>query len=333
MNKDKKLKLQSYSMLKAMPSFIKMLRLILIFASITITLFMFIPWRQTTYGSGKVVAYSPNERQQNISSTVEGRLGKWHVQEGSHVKPGDLIVEVQDYDPQIIKRLESERAAIIQRIKALEQAEKTATINVERQKKLFDEGISSRRNYEQANLEKMKYLSEIATAKADLAKIDITVNRQRSQNIVAPQSGSILRRISGQESVVVKPGDVIAVLVPDTLSRAAELYIKGNDIPLVQIGNRVRLQFEGWPAIQFSGWPSLAVGTFPGKVAVIDAADTGHGYFRILVVPDSNAKWPEARFLRQGMRVHGWVLLGKVSIGYELWRQFNGFPPLRESPQ
>ena len=24
----------------------------------------------------------------------------------------------------------------------------------------------------------------------------------------------------------------------------------------------------------------------------------------------------------------GWVLLGQVSLGYELWRRLNGFPPL-----
>ena len=34
------------------------------------------------------------------------------------------------------------------------------------------------------------------------------------------------------------------------------------------------------------------------------------------------------RFLRQGVRVNGWVLLGQVTLGYELWRIFNGFPPL-----
>jgi hypothetical protein len=25
--------------------------------------------------------------------------------------------------------------------------------------------------------------------------------------------------------------------------------------------------------------------------------------------------------------VSGWILLDRVRLGYELWRQFNGFPP------
>jgi hypothetical protein len=27
------------------------------------------------------------------------------------------------------------------------------------------------------------------------------------------------------------------------------------------------------------------------------------------------------------VRAHGWILLNRVSLAYELWRQFNGFPP------
>ena len=40
------------------------------------------------------------------------------------------------------------------------------------------------------------------------------------------------------------------------------------------------------------------------------------------------ARWPDDRWLRQGVRAKGWVLLNEVSLGYELWRQLNGFPPV-----
>ena len=49
------------------------------------------------------------------------------------------------------------------------------------------------------------------------------------------------------------------------------------------------------------------------------------GVFRVVIVPDE--PWPAPAFLRQGVRVHGWVQLGEVPLWYELWRQFNGFPP------
>jgi len=116
--------------------------------------------------------------------------------------------------------------------------------------------------------------------------------------------------------------------VPETTNLVVELFMDGNDVPLIHAGDSARLQFEGWPAIQFAGWPSVAVGTFGGKVLLVDSTDNGKGKFRILVEPDPNSEiWPSTRYLRQGVRTNGWVLLNKVSLGYELWRQFNGFPP------
>lgn len=111
-----------------------------------------------------------------------------------------------------------------------------------------------------------------------------------------------------------------------------ELWIDGNDVPLVTTNGKVRLQFEGWPAIQFSGWPSVAVGTFGGRISFVDAADNGKGKFRVVVVPGVGEKWPESRYLRQGVRVKGWISLKRVTLAYELWRQFNGFPPSISDP-
>ena len=56
----------------------------------------------------------------------------------------------------------------------------------------------------------------------------------------------------------------------------------------------------------------------------------------MLITPDlsENAEiWPDKAFLRQGSQAIGMVLLDTVSIGYEFWRQSNGFPKsLNESP-
>ena len=61
----------------------------------------------------------------------------------------------------------------------------------------------------------------------------------------------------------------------------------------------------------------------------MDATDDGSGTFRVVIVPDPDQPpWPDGEALRQGVRAKGWVLLGQVSLGYELWRQLNGFPPL-----
>jgi uncharacterized protein (DUF3820 family) len=97
------------------------------------------------------------------------------------------------------------------------------------------------------------------------------------------------------------------------------------DVPLLVKGRRVRLQFDGWPALVFSGWPGYTFGTFGGQVAVIDNIDTD-GHYRILVVQDpQDDPWPQQ--LRVGSGAYGWIMLNDVPVWYELWRQFNGFPP------
>lgn len=285
------------------------------------------PWQQTASGNGKVVAFSPNEREQNIVATMPGRLEHWSVHDGSEVKAGDTIVEIVDNDPQLVSRLKEQYEALKLRLKAINKGMALAKINVARQKQLFDEGISSKRTYEKARLELVQYESQAADTQVEITTLKVKISRQHSQLIKAPVAGVILKRVTGQASVLVHPGDVLAVLVPNTHSRSAAVWLNGNEIPLVKVGQHVRLQFEGWPAIQFSGWPSVAVGTFGGTVAVVDPIDNGRGKFRILVVPDHPQDWPSSVFLRQGVRVSAWVLLNRVQVWFELWRRFNGFPP------
>ena len=145
----------------------------------------------------------------------------------------------------------------------------------------------------------------------DLADREVEVARQHTMRITAPRSGAVLRLVAKQGGEYVSAGDPIVILVPETDARAVELWVAGNDVPLVNPGRMVRLQFEGWPAVQFVGWPSVALGTFAGEVAFVDATDDGRGRFRVVVVPTGgdreDEQWPDGRFLRQGVQASvGW---------------------------
>ncbi|MCA9156821.1 MAG: HlyD family efflux transporter periplasmic adaptor subunit [Planctomycetales bacterium] len=166
-----------------------------------------------------------------------------------------------------------------------------------------------------------KELTDLETKRAEFDRLEVR----------APRSGVIQQWNGLEGSDTIKEGDQLFVIVPATEQLAVELRISGNDMPLVQEGDPVRLQFEGWPAVQFVGWPSVAVGTFGGKVNRVFPTDDGNGFFRIVVTPDNHFSkengWPDSRYLRQGVRANGWVLLKQVPLGYEIWRQLNGFPP------
>ena len=122
---------------------------------------------------------------------------------------------------------------------------------------------------------------DIAKARAGLAKMDVRVARQQAQQVVAPIDGTVLRVLARQSGELLKAGAPLATIVPASTKDVVELWVNGNDMPMVMAGAPVRLQFEGWPALQFSGWPSIAVGTFGGRVILVDPTDNGRGRFRV----------------------------------------------------
>ncbi|MGB3467897.1 MAG: HlyD family efflux transporter periplasmic adaptor subunit, partial [Cyclobacteriaceae bacterium] len=179
-------------------------------------------------------------------------------------------------------------------------------------------------------------LADIFDGQASLSKLkneyaNMQIRSEQYQ-VVAPQSGFMVKAMRAGIGETIKEGEAVATIMPSNPDIAVEMYVKAMDVPLISKGRKVRLEFDGWPALQFSGWPSVSVGTFGGVVQVIDYINSQGNEFRILITPDPNEEpWPVQ--LRQGSGVKGWVMLDNVPVWYELWRQLNGFPPsLYEQP-
>ena len=409
--------------------------LVIVFAVSPVALLL-IPWQQTVRGRGQIIAYAPIERKQVVTAMVGGQVKTWHVVEGSRVKVGDPIADIEDNDPDLAENLIVQRRILSSRWSASKQELGQQTVAVAAQEKaleaavgaakanraaavlLVDVALQARKNNEFAlRYERRRYemfdqlfknpkfgglepelsrdeaqaradravtdvaraaaeikradasvltndslilqaqasgLSSVATATRDLRRVeqslfgiereqqelDVRIERFKARFVKSPTDGVVFRvsANAGSGGQYVKEGDELAVIVPDVTDRVVELRIGGVDAPLIAAhmektgeGPHVRLQFEGWPAVQFAGWPSVATGTFGGKVRQIDPTDDGFGRFRILVEPEQlfdEDVWPEPKFLRQGNQAVGWVFLNRVTLGYELWRQFNGFPPV-----
>jgi membrane fusion protein, adhesin transport system len=448
--------------------------------TVTFAGLVLIPWRQTVPGTGRAMAFAPTERTQFIVAPIEGRVKKWHVVEGQKVKPGDLLVEMLDIDPELPRRLEAEADALemqmtlalsgeIEVQRRISDIERSQTFQldvqdalvreIERQLDINNQDIISARevfNVAETELKRMEKANKEAgrdlipvqqidnqrrtkvTAEASLnasnerlkqtgerlkagkdlrqrlkadtdaaikaeklalvrastevqsvnQRIQQTNNRiarQRQQSVYASTEGTVFRILANAEGLLVRPGERLAVLVPTLLTVeerktqqlqqvvssvgmfsaaslapvagpaqlianlspepvvrsltaqdypgiVAELFIDGNDLPLVRVGDRVRLQFEGWAAVQFVSFPQAAEGTFGGLIYLVDPTSNDKGDFRILIEPDPDDKpWPKEDLLRQGVRAQGWVLMPKdVPLWKEIWRQLNGFPPARE---
>lgn len=170
----------------------------------------------------------------------------------------------------------------------------------------------------------------IAEANGDLAKLENEYTSTAIRNgfyiIRAPQDGYLVKALKAGIGENIKEGEAIATIMPDNPKLAVELFVKPIDVVLLKKNDKVRLQFDGWPALVFSGWPGASTGTFGGVVKVIDYIDNKDGKYRVLVVPDpAEEPWPKQ--LRIGTGVYGWGMLNKVAIWYEIWRKLNGFPP------
>ncbi len=256
-----------------------------------------------------------------------------------------------------------------QRVAAEKAAGGAATLNFERSTKLVKRGVLSSRQFEldrrdheaaEANVKNAEATlgrteadfqaviagiraqrgtadAELAAAERELTAMDNQIAQNERQVVTAARGGVVLS-VGATAGTYLRPGSSVCVIIPETDSRLAEVWLDGNDMPLVQPGRKVRLQFEGWPAIQFVGWPSVAVGTFGGRVMWVDPNVSDSGKVRIVVEPEPDVierdgvavteTWPANRWLRQGVRVNGWVLLEQVPLWKEVWRRINGFPPV-----
>ncbi|WP_033958331.1 HlyD family secretion protein [Psychroserpens jangbogonensis] len=173
-------------------------------------------------------------------------------------------------------------------------------------------------------------------AEAQVTKLESDFTSYEIRNnlyyIKAPQDGFINKAIKGGIGETFKEGEQLVGIMPANYDLAVEMFVNPIDLPLVHIGEKVRVQFDGWPAIVFSGWPNISYGTYGAEVVAIENFISLNGKFRVLLSPDEkDHEWPEA--IRVGSGAMTIALLENVPIWYELWRKLNGFPPNYYQPE
>ena len=150
--------------------------------------------------------------------------------------------------------------------------------------------------------------------------------------VTAPQSGFINKALRGGIGGTFKEGEELVGIMPAKYDLAVETFVRPIDLPLLHTGEKVRIQFDGWPAIVFSGWPNVSYGTYGAKVVAIERFISDNGKYRVLLAPDeTDHEWPEA--IRVGSGAKTIALLEDVPIWFELWRQINSFPPNYYQPE
>lgn len=196
-------------------------------------------------------------------------------------------------------------------------------IDIGRTKVSYQEKISKAQSIlfttKAAQLDAQSQVSKLQISYANYSK------RKHLHFVIAPQSGSINKTFQEGIGTTFKSGYPLLSIMPANYEIAVETYIKPVDMPLIKKGIKVRLQFDGWPAIVFSGWDVISYGTYGGEITAIERFISKNGMYRVLIKPDTNDHpWPKA--IRMGSGARTIALLNNVPIWYELWRKINGFP-------
>lgn len=233
---------------------------------------------------------------------------------------------VKDVEEKRLKLQESEAKLIANENKLLLSRNEVinAEIEITRIEAMYADKISKSKS------DQFTAASNQFNAEAQVSKLENQVSNYSIRNslyyITAPQNGYINKALRGGLGVTFKEGEKLVGIMPANYDLAVETYINPIDLPLIHIGESVRIQFDGWPSVVFSGWPNASFGTFAGKVVAVETFISDNGKFRILIAPDKElTPWPKQ--MRVGSGAYTIALLNDVPAWYEIWRQLNGFPP------
>ena len=157
------------------------IKLVLLF----LLIIAFVPWTQTITVSGQLSAYTPYERPQDIESQITGRIRKWHIFEGVRVRQGDLILELDDYDPNfmspdLLPLLEQRKQALIEsRRAALARAEQLDKRIKEMQNLVKAAVPSAQARVVEAENKVREAYQKVEAAKIAVATAELNVDRHK----------------------------------------------------------------------------------------------------------------------------------------------------------
>ena len=238
----------------------------------------------------------------------------------------------QDVENKRLKLQETEAKLISQENKLL--ASKNEVINARMEISRIDAEYADK--ISKAQSDKFTAQSSQFDTEAQVTKLDNQFVNYSMRNsllyITAPYDGYINKALRGGIGQTFKEGEQLVGIMPAEVDLAVETFVEPIDLPLLHIGEKVRVQFDGWPAIVFSGWPNVSYGTYGAKVVAIENFISDNGRFRILLAPDEeDHEWPKD--IRAGSGAFTMALLEDVPIWFELWRKLNGFPPNYYQPE
>jgi RND family efflux transporter MFP subunit len=199
-----------------------------------LTMLSYVPVSYTFVSTGnvseniKLVATAYADKEINIASEISGKVKKINFQEGTYVKGGGVLLEVDDE----IKKAAFENAKFL-----YEKAEK----DLKRNEELYKSKSISETQYEVARLNyenaKNQYIS--------------TKKQYNDTKIIAPFSGYITSKFVDLGSFL-NVGNVVATLT-DVSNLRVRVNVSENDVFKLKVGQKIELTTDVYPNEKFYG--------------------------------------------------------------------------------
>jgi HlyD family secretion protein len=262
---------------------------------------------ETVTATGKI---SP-EVEVKVSPDISGEIVELNVNEGDSVKRGQVVARIyadiyasqRDLAMADVSRSEAAVANANAQLGALEATLQQAKTNYDRQKKLLDEKIISRSEFEQAeqayksaqanyNAAKAGIKGNIASIEGAKASLNKASKDMARATIIAPMSGVVsLLNVKKGERVA---GNSLSIgtemmRIADLASIVAQVDVPENDIPKVKFGDTAIVTVEAFGNRKFKGIvfkianPSTATG------ATTSSTDVTNYKVHVRLLPETYA--------------------------------------------
>ena len=231
--------------------------------------------------SGYVVA----QREASVSSKGTGVLEYLGVVEGDKVKRGQIIAKLDDRD--IVAQLDQAKSNL-----QLYQAQVNETENnYNREKELFDRGLSSKQSLDQAESNYKTLLANI-----DIAKAGIRVAEVALENMIirAPFDGTVLTKNAEVGEIVAPFGAsttsrAAVVTIADMTSLMVETDVSESNIEKIKQDSECEIVLDAYPDKSYQGYVFKIVPTADRSKATV-LVKVGFKNYDSRVLPEMSAK-------------------------------------------
>ena len=217
--------------------------------------------------SGYVVA----QRRASVASKATGRLEHLAVQEGSRVKEGDVLAELESNDlkaeyAQIAAQLAAGRADLIK----VETERNTAARNFRRYRNLWDQRVVAQADFETAEDQHTRARAAVDSLKATIHSLEAALHRAEvliSYTVIrAPFDGVVLTKNADVGEVVAPFGSSInakaaVVTMADLSSLMVQADVSESFLPRVHVEQACEIQLDALPDTRFPGRVNTIVPT------------------------------------------------------------------------